>query len=144
MDLDGAFLGVLVGGAITIFGQWATQRMESDRERKVGEREFRRDSLVSLQDSIERLQLAVDDVRDHRSEPGWQPARYRRIRLQVKATAARFADPDLETVVKDLLACAESATAESSSDSEVRLFNDAADAAVEKTASLLAKIHDES
>lgn len=84
-DFSNSFWGVVLGGAIVIIGQFITQFLEARREDRIVRRDFLCESLVALQDAVETLHLAVEDARDHLDDTQWQPARYRRNVMKVRA-----------------------------------------------------------
>lgn len=109
-DFSNSFWGVVLGGAIVIIGQFITQFLEARREDKIVRRDFVRESLVALQDAVETLHLAVEDARDHLDDTQWQPARYRRNVMKVRAMSSRVSDEDTTESVKRCLKEAEDAS----------------------------------
>jgi hypothetical protein len=108
-DFGSTFWGVLLGGAIVIAGQVISQALEAYREGRKHRRDFLRESLVGLQDAVETLALAVDDARDHLEDTEWQPARYRRNVMRVRAMNSRVSDVGVRESVDRSLKEAEAA-----------------------------------
>lgn len=138
-DFANTAWGVVLGGGIVVVGQFAAKLIESSIEKRRQRREFKIESIVSLQDSIELLSLAVQDARDHLAETNWQPARYRRARMRVRALAPRIHDADLQAQVEAVLASAESA----SRGGTVEPLLTASDNATDRTSELLRNLHRE-
>jgi hypothetical protein len=133
VDVVWGLLGTLVGGLIVLGGQRLEAARARERqieqwraERDQAARDFKRDSLVALQDHLVELTRAAVQAREHLDDETWEPTRYEGARLRVIGVTSRIHDTSLKDRIDGLLAATARVAGEGSSRDEMGVLAESA------------------